>query len=336
MNEDITKISIKDYLEGIGINTRKEGSRYFCSSPFSSDRNWSFCIYPTNTYFDFSTGHGGNIINLVARINNLSLSDAAKQLRAGIKFELYKPTYEQIKEEIVNTNEFDLTKYINKNPEEIQRIKAYAESRGITEGYECGVFFTRRNRFERALGNRTGVVSPWKIGITDSTGSGLDWVRNPALMFVHVDKNLKPCGAKFRRIDKQEPRFSARGILGFYLLETHPLVKSTLLYVVESESSANSLWSFLKSYGTVTQNYIVLSRGGVTSAPKLSDLPEDLQKLPIKLIIDYDGSEELYKERLKLYEDLKAEPIKLILPKGEDINFLYCRNEMWKIESLLL
>lgn len=58
MHEDITKISIKEYLEGMGIPTRKEGARHFASSPFSTDSNWSFVIYPTNTYFDFSTGQG--------------------------------------------------------------------------------------------------------------------------------------------------------------------------------------------------------------------------------------------------------------------------------------
>jgi hypothetical protein len=313
---DITQISIKEYLESIGVSTRQEGKRYFASSPFSRDSNWSFVIYPTNTYFDFSTGHGGNIINLVSRIRNISLSDAALELKQGIKYEKYKPNYKRSKEELFKEVEFDLSKYINKNPEECTQIHKYALTRGIREGYFCGVFFTRNKE---------------------------KWVRVPALGFLHVDKNLKPCGAKFRRLipltgsNDQSPRFSARGQLGWYVLsnetQTGTLSEQPTLYVVESESSANSLINYMKGINRPT---IVLSRGGVSSAPKLEDLPEHFQKLPKKLIIDYDGNEELYNQRLKLYKDLDAQPIKLILQKGEDINSLYCKNEMWKIENLLL
>ena len=40
------------------------------------------------------------------------------------------------------------------------------------------------------------------------------------------------------------------------------------------------------------------------------------------VIIDYDNDEKLYKNRIETYENL-AKPIKMILPKGEDINSLY-------------
>lgn len=316
MNENPVEIPIKDYLEGIGIPTRKEGTRYFASSPFSRDSNWSFVIYPTNTYFDFSTGHGGNILNLVSRLDNISLSDAAAKLKSGIRYEKYKPNYKKIKEELYKEVEFNIERYINTNKEEIEKINAYAKSRGITEDYFPGVFFTRKL-------------------VSDSSGK---WIRNPALGFLHVDKNLKPCGAKFRKIVQgtpkdQSPRFSARGNLGFYILGE--IAKSSHIYVVESESSANSLWMYLKTIGTANWS-VILSRGGVSSATKLSDLPEHLQGPPKKLIIDYDGNEELYQQRLQLYKDLDAQPIKLILPKGEDINSLYCKGEMWKVERLLL
>jgi hypothetical protein len=322
--ENIVDIPIKDYLNEIGIPTRKEGNRYFASSPFSRDSNWSFCIYPTNTFFDFSSGHGGNIINLVARIDGTSVQEAAKKLRQGISHEKYKPNYKRIKEQLRSQTPFDYEKYINTDPEECKQIKAYAASRGITEGYFCGVFFTRvGNDFRGKIEGK--------------------WIRVPALGFLHVDKDLKPCGTKFRKLvvgqpKDQSPRFSARGQLGLYLLDglkVNQLLKQTspALYVVESESSANSLFSWKKGRN---EPCVILSRGGVASVPKLADLPEEYQVLPIKLIIDYDGNEELYQQRLLLYKDLNAEPIKLILPKGEDINSLYCKNEMWKIEKMLL
>ena len=313
---EIKDISIVNYLNEIGIETRKEGPRYFCSSPFSSDRNWSFCVYPGNTYFDWSTGHGGNIINLHGRIRGISTGDAFKELKDGISHEKYKANYKQFKEKEEFWEEFSVDKYTNTRPEEILAIKSYAEGRGITDGYKPGVFFSR---------------------VRDTN----KWKRNPAIMFVHVDKNLKPCGAKFRKIKQSEDndqsvRFSARGRLGLYILglERTTVFDQTMnvLYVVESESSANSLWEHLK---TIQRPAIVLSRGGVSSPPKLSELPESLRRLPKKLIIDYDGSEELYQQRLGLYRDLGADPIKLLLPKGEDINSLYVKKQMYLIEHLL-
>jgi hypothetical protein len=318
VTDDITQISIKDYLEGIGIPTRKEGSKYFASSPFSSDRNWSFCVYPTNTYFDWSSGSGGNILNLVSRLENISLSDAAKKLREGVKYEKYKPNYKASRAQSEHREPFDYEKYTNQDPAECEEIKAYAASRGITEGYFCGVFYTR-----------------------DFTTKG--WIRVPALGFLHVDKNLKPCGAKFRKIRKspdsdQSVRFSARGSLNFYILSTKedskPYLKDTVLYVVEGEANANSLRNVLRK---LSISAVILSTGGVSMTHSLiGNIPPEYLNFPKKVIIDYDGNEELYQQRIKLYEELKAEPIKMILPKGEDINSLYVKGEIWKIENLLV
>lgn len=317
-NFDATQISIKDFLEKQGIETRKEGNKYFCSSPFSTDTNWSFVIYPTNTYFDFSTGHGGNILNLVSKLENISTSEASKKLREGSEFITYEKANKDSGAQSKQDKPFNYKKYINTNPEECEQIKAYAASRGITEGYFCGVFFTRlslENQNKRGSSN---------------------WVRVPALGFLHVNKDLKPCGAKFRRIDGKEPRFNARGTLGWYLLPTkqmESILSCPTLYVVESESSANSLMMYMQG---VQKPAIILSRGGVSAAPSKLDLPEKYRDLSIKLIIDYDGNEGLYQQRLALYKDLGAEPIKLILPKGSDINSLYCENKMWLVEQLLL
>lgn len=335
--DELLKVSIKDYLENIGIPTRKEGRRYFCSSPFTSDRNWSFCIYPTNTYFDFSAGHGGNLINLVSRLHNVSFTDAAKILKEEMKYEKFERVEKRKEPEQQGSSApFDYKKYLNTDPEECAQIKAYASSRGITEGYECGVFFTMGNRGELEEFTSRSKSRNTKSGGSNEIeqSSSSHWIRNPALMFIHVDKQLQPCGVKFRRIDKKEPRFSARGNLGFYVLENNRSLeqKKTNLYIVESETSANSLWAFLKKLGVSS---VVVSRGGVSFSTTLNDLPEHLQNLPKKLIIDYDGNEKLYQERLKLYEGLGAEPIKLILPKDQDINSLYVKGEMNKIAHLL-
>lgn len=317
-NDLVKDISIIDYLEKRGFKFKAAGGgKHFCSSPFSRDTNWSFCVYPTNTYFDWSTGHGGNIVSLHSRLMGLSFSDAINDLTANNTYEKYKPNYKQYKQSKDFFKDFDYKKYINTNAAEVEEIQKYAASRRITSGYLPGVFFTREK---------------------DEKGHER-WVRNPSMMFLHQDENGNICGAKFRKITlqtpkDQSPRFSARGNLGFFILRGHQdneLSEQAVLYVVESESSAISLSDYLNQIKTPS---VVLSTGGVSSPPKR--IPAKYKGLPVKLIIDYDGNEKLYQERLKLYSHLNAEPIKMILPKGEDINSLYCQDKMYLIEHLLL
>lgn len=303
--------SIVDYLHSRGIETQKSGGKYFCSSPFSRDTNWSFCIYPSNTYFDWSTGAHGDIIDLVQKIELCDFKTALNHLVDG-DYRPIRPNYKQYRNNEKVYQDFDISKFINNNPQEREQIKEYANGRGITEGFEYGIFFTR---------------------------DGDSWVRNPSLMFPHVDNNLKLCGAKFRKVNNfsikdgsNNVRFSARGRQCFYILEN--LIEDSfddpVLYLVESESSANSLWMYCRE---LKRNCVVISFGGVSSAP--STIPDRYKDFELKIIIDYDGNEKLYNERLKLYKHLNGTHIKLMLPKGEDLNSLYNNKTINLINNLL-
>jgi len=337
---NIEDISILDYLSKRGIEARKEGPNYYCSSPFSSDKTPSLCIYPTNTFYDFSNGFGGNVVILHAKLNNITNREAFLDL---IKNNEYKKYEKQFKEER-KPKKFNFQNYVNNVREEVEQIERYAKGRGIVSGFTPGFFY----EYPKRTGEVDEPQAEGEANIRSDSGPGHGcefgkyrkelYVRVPSMMFVHVDKNLNPCGAKFRRVDGKEPRFSARGKLGIYYLPKMTLnLKSTstefptrnVLYVVESESSANSLWEYLRRTSTV------ISMGGVAVKPKPEQLPEHLAKMPKKLIIDYDGNEKLYNERLKLYDGLGAEPIKLRLPKGEDINSLYTKNKMYLIDNLI-
>jgi len=144
--KEIKEISIKEYLERQGVPTHRNGNKVFCSSPFSRDTNWSFCIYPSNTYFDWSTGQHGDIITLVRKIENCSFLEALEKLSSSNLSRIQPIEY---KRDENFWKDFDYTKYLSRNPEEIQAIKRYAKGREITEGYEAGVFFTREIRVHR-------------------------------------------------------------------------------------------------------------------------------------------------------------------------------------------
>lgn len=297
--------SIKDYVESLGIATRNNGNgRYFCSSPFSKDTNWSFCIYSTNTYYDWSTGKGGDIIDLVRKLEGCTFKEAVNILLNKTKV----PRAPDKPVEVKSNAPFDYKRYVTTIPSEIAAIDKYAASRSINSGYEHGVFFT----MDEESGN---------------------WIRNPAMMFIHRDTNCNICGVKFRKIKNDgKDRFSARGKQGFYILDTvcGDTFQDKVVYLVESETSANSLWEhFRKAERPAT----IISMGGVASVPE--ELPEQYKNLKKFLIIDFDGNEKLYKERLDLYSHLGAEPIRLKLPKGEDINSLYNLNKIDLIEHLL-
>lgn len=310
--KEIKELSIQDYLEKRGIRVEKSGRKWFCSSPFSRDTNWSFAIYPNNTFYCWSTGRGGDIIKLVQLLEGVDFMGALQHLDSN-SYQRYQPDYKKYKENDDFWKDFDYTKYLTHDENEKAAIISYGASRSIHSGYHCGVYFTRD--FESGT-----------------------WVRHPSLMFLHEDKDGNIVGAKFRQIPNADgtyngPRFSHRGRPGLYVLNTEVPDKyqKRVVFLAESETSSNSLWEFFKE--TQIPAYI-LSVGGVTSAP--TGLPNRIQGLELRLVIDYDGDEELYQERIKLYEHLNVKPIKIILPKGEDINSLYHKGDMWKIENLLL
>lgn len=303
--DEVKAISISEYLSSRGIpNNPPQGNKTFFKSPFTSDTSYSLCVYyDTNSFYDWSQGFGGSILDLVMAMDGVSLTDAVNVLSNG-DYSKYTRNYKEVKTRVYK--HFEYTKFLTTDKTEIMRIREYAESRNIFNGYECGVYHTLDNG---------------------------EWVRHPALMFLHRDDQNKVCGAKFRRIINENPRFSARGRMAFYILEyadEHNFGPSTL-YVVEGEANANSLWEYLKQ---IRQNCVVVSFGGVGNLPK--SLPEKYNNIKErKLIIDFDGDEELYNKRLELYDGFNLTPVKMILPKGQDINYLFQNNKMKLIDKLI-
>jgi hypothetical protein len=102
--------------------------------------------------------------------------------------------------------------------------------------------------------------------------------------------------------------------------------------VVEGESNANSLWQY---YQDIRKNCVIISFGGVGNLP--TTLPSKYDNISDRrLIIDYDGDPELYSKRLEKYKHYDLKPITLLLPKGEDINSLYCKKQMNLIKGKIL
>lgn len=154
-------------------------------------------------------------------------------------------------------------------------------------------------------------------------------------MFPHQDETGKIIGVKMRNIvNGEETRFTSRGSLMFYILYTDVIdsLGETKVYFIEGEANANSLYEFLKE--NMIDAYII-SFGSVASVKK--KLPEQIEEIKERfVIIDFDGSQDKYNDRILMYKDLGAQPIKMMLNKGEDINSLYSSNKMWLVKNLIL
>ena len=299
-------VDIIQFLERNGVSVEEKGRTSVCSSPFSSDSTPSFVIYTDqNLFHDFSTGKRGDTINLAQFMLNIEFQEAVELLNENIM-----PVWDEKKFEIrkVKKKPFSIDRYTTGYESEIRAIDAYAKLRGLTRNYLHG-FFAKK-------------VGDWLTGTY-----GERWHRFPSIMFPHTDINGKITGAKFRNVFELGERFSARGKLGYYICDNLYWADFDT-YIVEGEANANSLCEY---FGDIEENARVISFGGVGQIPK--ELPKSSGKTYI--IIDYDGDDKLYNERLKAYDHLNGTPIKMILPKYEDINSLWARGDVETLKEML-
>jgi len=295
---DLNEVSIVAYLQARGYKFTKDRKGYWCSSPFSKDSNPSFLVDHNNKWKDFSSGKGGRKSGAVSLA--FELDGNVNTLRTienkFIQTEKVQPSGEPFANKIPD-------KYLNISQDERQMIVNYAASRGIKNGILHGVYFTKH---------------------------GENWVRHLSIVYPHIS-DAGVIGAKFRNISGvKKDRFRVRGQLGFYILENNVESFDRKLYVVEGEGNANSLWEYCK---LTNRNAVVLSTGAVSSIP--SKIPDKYKDREGHLLIDYDGNEQVWLDRVKAYEHLKLIPVKLVLPKGEDVNSLFVSNQLHLIDNLL-
>ena len=81
--QDIKLIPIRNFLAQRGITPKQENSRYgFYLSPLREEQDASFKVdYAQNLWYDFGTGRGGSIIDLVMEIEKCNFQQAVERLR---------------------------------------------------------------------------------------------------------------------------------------------------------------------------------------------------------------------------------------------------------------
>lgn len=83
--QQLKRLSIRDYLSRRGIQPARENSRCgFYLSPFRPELTPSFKVdYVQNLWYDFGSGEGGSIIDLVMRMENCDFMQAVQSLDNG-------------------------------------------------------------------------------------------------------------------------------------------------------------------------------------------------------------------------------------------------------------
>jgi DNA primase len=83
-SEQANNISIKQFLSSLNIFSVKEKDHYgMYRSPFRPDAEPSFKVdYRQNLWYDFGTGEGGTMIDLVIKINHCTFAEAIRKLGA--------------------------------------------------------------------------------------------------------------------------------------------------------------------------------------------------------------------------------------------------------------
>jgi hypothetical protein len=304
--EDVKKICVKHFVQNLGHQVKAKHRYHVTNSPLSDDTNPSFVIYPENTFYDFSTGVGGTIIDLVMNLYNLEFKQAVEFL--NIKDSNKAVVVSRPKKTKQSDVKFNIETYYSKSKDNIMAVAKYMVGRALTYN-ECnaGMYFIKKDN---------------------------KWESNLSLMFYHRDEFGNICGAKFRSVDPEdEQRWSSRGRLFYHVLEYIQCSDALpRIFITESETSSNSLFNYLKESGR--KNFVILCFGGVNSAPKILPLKYDWTNKHRYILIDYDGSEEDYNKRIKALDHFKAKDIKLALPKGEDINSMYMKKEMKQFNNL--
>jgi hypothetical protein len=306
--DDVKRLSIVSFLQNLGIKTEKKQHKVVASSPLSVDNNPSLVVYPENTFYDFSTGVGGSIIDLVMNMWQCTFIEAVKFLRESATSKDLVP-YTPAKIKIYKKNySFNLETYYARFSH--VDIKTYMNKRSLNfNECNCGNYFSK------------------------SKGK---WYSNPSVMFFHRDEYGNICGAKFRNInDKSKQRWNSRGRLFFHVLENmNSSDQEPIIFITESETSSNSLFRYLKFLNWGHKNFVILCFGGVHNAPKILPIKYEAYNSKRYIIIDYDNNEEQYNKRVEGLSHFKAKDIKLVLDKGDDINSLYCRGEIYNYDNL--
>ncbi len=160
--QQLKRISIRDYLSRRGIQPTRENARSgFYLSPLLAEHTPSFKVdYTQNLWYDFGTGEGGSIIDLVMRMENCDFMQAVQSLHNGER----KTTASAIPVPAIPT--VPVLRILSDAPLHNAALVAYLQSRAIdpvtASAYCREVHYTVRGKTFFAVGFRND-AGGWEL-----------------------------------------------------------------------------------------------------------------------------------------------------------------------------
>lgn len=204
INQIIEKVNISEVIAEY-IPVLPDGTGFKSVCPFHNDTNPSMKISPSKKIFKcFSCGAGGNVIQFVARYENISFVEAVTKLARKIGIEIENntdPQYESKKklyQILTESNEF--YKFYLNNSEEGKIALKYLEERGIDQDiiktFEIGLAPSEKDYLNQALNSKNfGIIDQVESGMIrkEKNDSYIDTFRS-RIMFPIKDLNNRVVG----------------------------------------------------------------------------------------------------------------------------------------------
>lgn len=126
--QQLKRLSIRDYLSRWGIQPARENARSgFYLSPFRAEHTPSLKVdYAQNLWYDFGTGEGGSIIDLVMRLERCDLTQAVRLLDGSEKTAIVAPVPSSVLRTV------PALRILSEAPLRHPALVGYLSSRGIT------------------------------------------------------------------------------------------------------------------------------------------------------------------------------------------------------------
>lgn len=312
------------------VTLSKRGKNYFGLCPFHDDSNPSFSVSPEKKIAKCMTcGEGGNPINFLRKIRNISFEEACSQLaeRVGIKIE----STNHVKKVDVNQKYYEINETAQKfyqhflyNSQSGKEALAYLNKRGLSletlKMFGVGLAPKEYDTLYKMLKDKGySDIDIEDVGLAKNSANGYYDMFNNRIMFPIIDDNNHVLG------------FSGRI---YYASDTEPKYVNTAETVVykkgETLYNLNNAIAGIRKTGTVIlcegqMDVIACTNAGIKNV--ICSLGTALTKEQVKLIgkyaknviIAYDGDNAGIKATRKAFDLLEGfKATSVTLPNGQD------------------
>jgi len=286
--QELKQLDIVDVAKHYLPDLKKQGSGWKCKSPFSKEKTPSFTVVASKQIFKcFSTGKGGDVIELVKEINNVTFAEACKLLADLANIDLGLTDAEVKQMGTKKTTKTNIAKKQSVSDQNLKKVQSYQKPNKIQHKPNKSVieYFLSRGISEQTLNNFKVAQSNHYFAQIGGETESIEFNYYKAGELVNI---------KHRSLTKKAFGLEANCELVLYNLDNIDK-NSDWIIVVEGEIDALTIGEF---YNGDPTNILSVPNGASTGRNQnLSYLDGDVSKVfdgkEIALIFDNDRAGKL-------------------------------------------